>query len=101
CCSEVPITDITMRDAKSYCAILYQDNNRKPLARLFFDRKIPRIGIFNEGREMEVFDLTAIEDIYKHADLLRERCRALRDSQTYRNQPTKYPKGSHASVTQN
>ena len=80
CCSEVPITDITMRDAKSYCAILYQDNNRKPLARLFFDRKIPRIGIFNEGREMEVFDLTAIEDIYKHADLLRERCRALRDS---------------------
>ncbi|APT94040.1 restriction endonuclease or methylase [Corynebacterium stationis] len=80
CCSEVPINDITMRDAKSYCAILYQDNNRKPLARLFFDRKIPRIGIFNEDREMEVFDLNAIEDIYNYSDLLRERCRALRDS---------------------
>lgn len=80
CCSEVPINDITMRDAKSYCAILYQDNNRKPLARLFFDRKIPRIGIFNEDREMEVFDLNAIEDIYDYSDLLRERCRALRDS---------------------
>ena len=80
CCSEVPINDITMRDAKSYCAILCQDNNRKPLARLFFDRKIPRIGIFNEDREMEVFDLNAIEDIYNYSDLLRERCRALRDS---------------------
>lgn len=80
CCSEVPINDITMRDAKSYCAILYQDNNRKPLARLFFDRKIPRIGIFNEDREMEMFDLNAIEDIYNYSDLLRERCRALRDS---------------------
>ena len=78
CCSEVPIGDINMRDAKSYCAILYQDNNRKPIARLFFDRKVPRIAIYDEDRKWETFDLGSIEDIYDHADLLRERSRALR-----------------------
>lgn len=80
CCSEVPISDITMRDAKSYCAILYQDNNRKPLARLFFDRQVPRIGIFNSEREWEYFDMDSIEGIYEHANLLRERCVSLRDN---------------------
>ncbi|BAU96767.1 type IV restriction endonuclease [Corynebacterium suranareeae] len=77
CCSEVPAQEITMRDAKSYCAILFQDNNRKPIARFYFDRKIPRIGIFNPDGEQEQFDLESIEDIYNHADLLRSRVAAL------------------------
>ncbi len=78
-CAEVPSADITMRDAKSYCAILYQDNNRKPIARLYFDRKVPRIGIFNAARQEEFFDLGSVEGIYDHSDLLRARVAALRD----------------------
>lgn len=77
CCSEVSAQEITMRDAKSYCAILFQDNNRKPIVRFYFDRKIPRIGIFNAEGEQEHFDLESIEDIYNHADLLRSRVVAL------------------------
>lgn len=77
CCSEVSAQEITMRDAKSYCAILFQDNNRKPIARFYFDRKIPRIHIFNAEGEQEHFDLESIEDIYNHADLLRSRVVAL------------------------
>ncbi|QNE88726.1 type I restriction enzyme HsdR N-terminal domain-containing protein [Corynebacterium incognita] len=80
CCAEVPIADVTLRDAKSYCAILYQDNNRKPIARLYFDRQTPRIGIFDGEKQEQLFDLDAIEDIYQHASLLRERCVALRSS---------------------
>ena len=60
-----------MRDAKSYCAILFQDNNRKPISRFFFDRKVPRISIFNPEGEAEHFDLESIEDIYLYADQLR------------------------------
>ncbi|APG82385.1 type I restriction enzyme HsdR N-terminal domain-containing protein [Corynebacterium pseudotuberculosis] len=78
CCAEVPVEDITMRDAKTYCAILYQDNNRKPIARLYFDRQIPRIGIFDAERKEHFFDLSSVPDIYSHIDLLRERCRALK-----------------------
>lgn len=77
-CSEVPASEITLRDAKSYCAILYQDNNRKPIVRFHFDRKIPRIEIFDEEHNKSAFDLEGIEDIYQHADLIRTRLRALR-----------------------
>ncbi|WP_312715535.1 type I restriction enzyme HsdR N-terminal domain-containing protein [Corynebacterium flavescens] len=79
CCAEVPVADIALRDAKSYCAILYQDNNRKPIARLFFDRKIPRITIFDADKTEQQFDLTEIEDIYSYAELLRARCASLKD----------------------
>lgn len=80
CCSEVPAQDITMRDAKSYCAILYKDNNRKPITRFFFDRKIPRISIFDEEGEQQYFDLEKIDDIYQYADLLRSRILALKNA---------------------
>lgn len=78
CCAEVPAADVTLRDAKSYCAILYKDNNRNPIARLYFDRRIPRIGIFDENREEQFFDLDYLEDIYSHSDLLRRRCASLK-----------------------
>lgn len=77
CCSEIPVEDIVMRDAKSYCGILYQDNNRKPIARLLFDRKIPRIIIFDPDRNETAHDLDSISGIYAHAESLRERVRAL------------------------
>lgn len=77
CCSDVPATEVAIRDAKSYCAILYQDNNRKPIARLQFDRKVPRIILFDAERNESVHDLDSITGIYDHAEALRERVRAL------------------------
>ncbi|RIX36254.1 restriction endonuclease [Corynebacterium falsenii] len=77
CCTEVPAREIVMRDAKSYCAILYQDNNRKPIARLYFDRRVPRIGIFDENKNENLHDLEEISDIYAHSDNLRARAQAL------------------------
>ena len=38
---------IFMRAAKSYCAILVDDNNRKTLCRLYFNGKKKFIGIFD------------------------------------------------------
>lgn len=80
CCAEVPVNDVTLRDAKSYCAILYQDNNRNPIARLYFDRRTPRIGIFDTERDQNYFDLDKIEDIYSYAELLQQRCRFLKEN---------------------
>lgn len=80
CCAEVPVNDVALRDAKSYCAILYQDNNRNPIARLYFDRRVPRIGIFDVDRDQKYFDLDGIEDIYNYADLLRKRCAFLKEN---------------------
>lgn len=80
CCAEVPFGDVYMRDAKSYCAILYQDNNRKPIARLQLDRKVPRMILFDEERNENPVELESVEHIYEHAEALRSRVAHLRDS---------------------
>lgn len=57
--------DIVMRDAKSYCAILYKDNNRRPIARLYFNRKkAMQIGVFSEDGETKS-DIDRLTDIFK------------------------------------
>ena len=58
--------DIVMRDAKSYCAILYKDNNRRPIARLYFNRKKAlQVGIFIADGETK-HDIERLTDIFKH-----------------------------------
>lgn len=71
--SVVPTKRVVMRDAQSYCAILLDDNNRKPICRLRFNNvdKL-RLGLFNEKKEEELFNLDTPDDIYSHADRLRE-----------------------------
>ena len=63
---------IFIRDAQSYCAILLDDNNRKPLCRLRFNnlQKL-RIGFFNDKREEVQKPLDGIDDIYGFTDLLK------------------------------
>ncbi|BBJ24616.1 hypothetical protein [Candidatus Nitrotoga sp. AM1P] len=54
---------ITMRDAQSYCAILLDDNNRKPICRLRFNNTSRlALGLFN-GKDEEKVQLTEIDDI--------------------------------------
>ncbi|MCR8546190.1 restriction endonuclease [Salipiger sp. P9] len=61
---------VGLRDAKSYCAILVDDNNRKPLARLHFNRKQWYLGLFDSEREERVA-ISSLADIYDHADRIR------------------------------
>lgn len=60
---------VVMRDAQSYCAILLDDNNRKPICRLRFNntQKL-KLGIFNAQKEEEQIALESVDDIYTHAD---------------------------------
>ena len=63
---------IVMRDAQSYCAILLDDNNRKPICRLRFNntQKL-RISLFNEKKEELQVSLNSVDDIFNHADQLK------------------------------
>lgn len=58
------------RDAKSYCAVLLDDNNRKPLARLHFNRKQKYLGLFDKGAEDRV-PINDLSDIYEYSERLR------------------------------
>lgn len=79
-CSEVPATELDLRDAKSYCSVLYKDNNRKPVVRLYFDRKVPRLSILDDDRKESIHELASLEDIFLHAEEIRNRIRTLRDT---------------------
>lgn len=68
----ISVDRIFMRDAKSYCGILIDDNNRKPLCRLHFNRSVKFIGLFDAEKNEERFDIERLEDIFLHAARLKE-----------------------------
>lgn len=68
----VPSKRIFMRDAQTYCAVLFDDNNRKPICRLRFNnpQKL-RFGVFNENKEEEIFPLEAVDNVFDYQDRLK------------------------------
>ena len=68
----LPAKRVVMRDAASYCAILLDDNNRKPICRLRFNNTDKlKIGIFNEQKEEEVVSLDSVDDIFNLAERIK------------------------------
>ncbi|GAA3702445.1 type I restriction enzyme HsdR N-terminal domain-containing protein [Zhihengliuella alba] len=70
-CNEVSIERVVHRDAKSYFAVILDDNNRKPLARLHFNRRNKQIGLFDENKVETRHPIESLHEIYRHADHLR------------------------------
>jgi len=63
---------IFMRDAQSYCAILLDDNNRKPICRLHFNGKQKYIGLFDENKKETRHPVDGVDGLYAFADGLQE-----------------------------
>lgn len=64
---------IVMRDAKSYCAILVDDNNRRPLARLHFNSKSVRyVTLFGPDRSEDKVRIESIDELYGFAERLKQ-----------------------------
>lgn len=62
---------VTMRDAKSYCAILLDNNNRKPVARLHFNgAKKKYIGLF-DGEKEERVEVSSLNEIFASSERLK------------------------------
>lgn len=62
---------VFMRDAQSYCAILLDDNNRKPICRLRFNNNAKLVlGLFN-GKDEERVLIADVDEIYGYADRIR------------------------------
>lgn len=67
----VPINRITMRDSKSYCAIIMDDNNRKPICRLYFNSATTKnIGIFDASKSETKLRVEGPSDLYAHCDAI-------------------------------
>lgn len=60
---------ITMRDQQSYCGILLDDNNRRPICRLYFNNmERLQIGWFNGDRQEVKETLQAVADVQNYAE---------------------------------
>lgn len=60
------------RDTQSYFGILLDDNNRKPITRLHFNRSQKYIGIFDKDKNETRHPISSLDDIYEFADQLRD-----------------------------
>ena len=61
---------IYYRDVQNWFSIIIDDNNRKPICRLYFNAAKKFIGIFDEKKAETKSELKSLDDIYKHSELL-------------------------------
>ena len=71
---------IAIRDSQSYCAVLLDDNNRKPIARLRFNSPTTRyLGTFDNEKNETMNPVEKVSDIYKYKQLILARIRGMVD----------------------
>lgn len=71
-CSEVAVSRVAARDTQTYFGVLLDDNNRKPIARLWFNRSQKYLGLFDENKTESRLPIDSPQEIYNHADTLRK-----------------------------
>jgi hypothetical protein len=57
-----------MRDTQSYCGIILDDNNRKPICRLLFNSGQKHLGLLDADKKLSRHAIDDVNDIYKHAE---------------------------------
>lgn len=69
----VDVSRIFYRDGQRYFAILLDDNNRKPICRMYFNAKsVKYIALVDKDKEETRYPIESLDDIYKYTDQLRE-----------------------------
>lgn len=64
---------VIMRDTQSYCGVILDNNNRKPLCRLHFNRSQYYLGIIVDAdKNEERIPIGSLDEIYQHADRLKK-----------------------------
>jgi predicted type IV restriction endonuclease len=77
CAQKIDVNRVVMRDQKSYCGILLDDNNRKSLARLYFNSAtVKYLGTF-VGKDEVKNQITSNTDIFKFQAAILDRINEL------------------------
>ena len=62
---------VYMRDGKTYCAILLDDNNRRAICRFHFGKRKKVIGIVGPEKNSTRHELHSLDDIYLYSEQIR------------------------------
>ena len=69
----VDISRVVYRDAQTYFAILLDDNNRKPICRMYFNSISKKyISTFDENKKETKHEISSLDDIYSFAKELKD-----------------------------
>lgn len=68
CSQRVDPERVVHRDTKSYMGILLDDNNRKPICRLWFNTKQKYLGVFDEQKNEARLPVSKVTDLYLHSN---------------------------------
>lgn len=80
CSKIVDPARVVMRDAKSYCAVLLDDNNRKTIVRMWFNSDTARYVGLMSGKDETRQPVENPVDIYKSSEAILARLRELEAS---------------------
>lgn len=68
----VDVSRIYYRDTLSYFGILLDDNNRKPICRMYFNaQSVKYIATFDENKKEVKHEIKTLDDIYDYSEQLR------------------------------
>lgn len=69
----VDISRVVYRDAQTYFAILLDDNNRKPICRMYFNGLTKKyIATFDENKKEIKHEISSLDDIYNYSKELAD-----------------------------
>lgn len=68
CRQKVDISRIVYRDAQTYFSVLLDDNNRKPICRMYFNTAIKYVATIDENKKDVKRPIESLDDIYNYAD---------------------------------
>ena len=63
----VDLNRVIYRDTISYFGILLDDNNRKPICRLHFNRSNKYLEVFDENKKGTKYLITSLEELYNYS----------------------------------
>lgn len=63
---KLPVERIHHRDTQSYFGILLDDNNRKPLCRLYLNTSNKYLGVFDENKKESKITIKSIDELYQY-----------------------------------
>lgn len=69
---KIDIKRVAFRDAQSYFAILLDDNNRKPICRLYFNGNKKYFVMLDENKKEVKVEIQTLDDIFNFSDKLLE-----------------------------
>lgn len=68
----LPVKRLFHRDSQSYFAILLDDNNRKTICRLYFNRSKKYLALINDAKQEQKHEIESLDDLYLFANHLKE-----------------------------